>query len=255
MLIIFLLLTLRVLPFELSCFIARGMFSLFLKVSPRARRQLLEAEDVLGKKRYPSSTYIKRAAFNIAVMARMGSPFTRNLYRKMMVEGEEYIKILKDSRNSAIIATFHYGPWELLAEAFSEKGYRIAALVTKQSKRLLDRFLVALRKRVGLKIVHTWKQATELSKKGFFLATLFDKTVRAKWNQMNFPLPDYKTSRLPIRLASRIQKPLIPVMCRFKNGKFEVNIGSPRQDKDELKEFYTPFFTQTPFEWLIWGDR
>ncbi|MBD3286101.1 hypothetical protein GF359_06275 [candidate division WOR-3 bacterium] len=254
MFIIFLLLTLRVLPFELSCFIARLVFSLFLKLSPRARSQLFEAEDVLGKKRYPSSIYIKRAAFNIAVMARMGSTFTRNLYRKMMIEGEEYIKLLKDSHNSAIIATFHYGPWELLAEAFSAKGYKIAALVTKQSRRLLDRFLLALRKRVGLKIVHTWKQASELTKKGFFLATLFDKTVRAKWNKMNFPLPNYQTSRLPIRLAERIRKPLIPVMCRFKDRKFQVNIGPPKQDKTELQEFYSPFFTQTPFEWLIWGD-
>jgi len=254
MLIIFLLLTVRILPFELSYFLTKVVFSTFLRLSPRARNQLLEAEDVLGKKQFPSSTFIRRAAFNIAVMARMGSPFTRNLYRRMMIEGEEYIKILKDSQNSAIIATFHYGPWELLAEAFSAKGYKIAALVTKQSKRLLDRFLLALRKRVGLKIVHTWNQATELTKRGFFLATLFDKTVRAKWNKMNFPLPNYQTSRLPMRLAARIHKPIIPVMCRFKNRKFEVNIVSPKQDKDELQEFYSPFFSQTPFEWLIWGD-
>ncbi|MBN2379518.1 hypothetical protein JXM67_06920 [candidate division WOR-3 bacterium] len=254
MFIIFILLTLRILPFELSCFIARLTFSFFLKLSPRAMNQLLEAENILGKKRFPSSIYIKRAAFNIAVMARMGSPFTRNLYGKMLIEGEEYIKILKDSKNSAIIATFHYGPWELLAEAFSAKGYKIAALVTKQSKNILDKFLLALRKRVGLKIVHTWEQATELTKKGFFLATLFDKTVRAKWNQMNFPLPNYQTSRLPIRLAARIRKPLIPVMCRFKDRIFQVNIGSPKDGKDELQEFFSPFFNQTPFEWLIWGD-
>ena len=254
MLIVFLLLALRVLPFEVSFFISRVIFSLFIFFSPRARRQLLQAEDALGKKKFPSKTYINRTAFNIALMARMGSTFTRRLLSNVSIEGEEYVKILKNNQSAAVVATFHYGPWELLAEIFSVKGYKVAALVSRQSKRILDGFLAALRRRVGLKIVHSLKQATELARKGFFLATLFDKTVRAKWNQMNFPLPDYETSRLPIKLAAWVRKPIIPVMCRFINRRLQVKIGSPKEDKEALKEFYTPFFMQTPFEWVVWGE-
>ncbi|MBN2379464.1 hypothetical protein JXM67_06640 [candidate division WOR-3 bacterium] len=254
MLIILLLLTIRVAPFEVSVFICRIGLYIYLLFSARSRRQLLKAENVLGKSCFRKALYINKLAFNVALMARMGTAFTRRMVKSALLEGEEHLESSNREHSSAVIASFHYGPWELISEVFTEHGYKIAALVTKRPGHLLDRYFVAMRRRSGLMIVHSLKQAAILARKGFFMGSLFDRTLRAKGDAMNFPYPDYQTSRLPLILAARIRKPIVPIICRFKERRLEVTIGTPGLNEDELKDFFTPFFIQTPFEWLVWGD-
>ncbi|MBD3286415.1 hypothetical protein GF359_07640, partial [candidate division WOR-3 bacterium] len=215
MLIILLLLIIRTIPFEASLLICRAGFYIYLLFSERSRRQLLKAEIVLGGKRFRRKQFIKKLAFNVAVMARIGTAFTRRLSETAILEGAEHLEDLIKGNNTAVIATFHYGPWELIAEVFTAKGYKIGALVTKRPGLLVDSYFSSLRRRAGLQITHSLKQATSLTRKGFFMASLFDRTLRAKSNDMNFPYPDYQTSRLPLILAARIRQPLVPVICRF----------------------------------------
>jgi len=227
---------------------------IYLFFSARSRRQLLKAEKQLGDTRFGKGLYISKLAFNVAVMARMGTAFTRRMVRRAVLKGEEHLETLYKTHNTGVIASFHYGPWELIAEVLSENGFRIAALVTKRPGHLLDRYFVAMRRRSGLRIVHNLKQAALLARRGYFMGSLYDRTLRGKSDEMNFPYPDYQTSRLPKILAARIRKPIVPIICRIIKKRLEVNIGSPGLSVDDMRDFFSPFFSQTPFEWLVWGD-
>lgn len=249
-----LLIILRILPFTVTYFICRIGFSFFLLFSKSPRQQLQKAKLELGENRFPSSLYVKRLSFNVAVMIKLGSALTRRLASNAVLRGEEYLKSIREGRSTAVVGTFHYGPWELIAEVLTLRKYPVAALVTRRGGRLLDRFFVATRRKAGLQTVHDFKQALELTRQGFLLASLFDRTIRGKSDRMNLPYSDYRTSKLPLILAARIRCPILPMMIRFRSRKLELTIGKPTRDIEELRGFFTPFFEQTPYNWLVWGD-
>lgn len=251
MLAVTLLILLRVMPFELSLGVIRAVVRLYAALSRRARLELERAEAHLARGRFRKEAYLDHAALNLALMARMGTRFSRNLAREAVIEGEEYVKILRDKESVGVVATFHYGPWELLAETFTFKGYRVGALVGRQRSNLFGSYLAALRRRAGLLSVHDLGKATGVLNRGFFLATLLDKTRRAKGLRLGLPYPDYAASGLGERIARRMHAPLLPVACRFMDNRLHIKVGAADSD---LHEFFAPFFDEEPFHWLVWGD-
>lgn len=251
MLIVFLLISLRVLPFEIAMIFTRLLVRIYGTLTPTGRSQLSRARRKLGQGRFQTKDYLRRTAFNLVLMARMGTGFSRELTERVVIEGEENVRTLKDRGDSAVVATFHYGPWELLAEVFTKKGYHIAALVGRQRMPIFEGYLAALRRRVGLLTVNDLSTASRALGNGMFLATLLDKTRRAKGGACGLSYYDYTVSVIPERLAKRTRTALLPVICRFRNRRLEITIGSSDQN---LREFFAPFFAETPFEWLVWGE-
>jgi lauroyl/myristoyl acyltransferase len=250
-LIVFLLIALRVLPLEVAVILARLLVRIYATFTPIGRSQLDRARKELGHGRFKAKDYLECTAFNLALMARMGTGLSRRLTGQGVVKGEENVERLKDRGDAAVVATFHYGPWELLAETFTRKGYPLAALVGGQRMRIFEAYLAALRRRVGLSTVTDLNAASGALKRGVFLATLLDKTRRAKNQAWGLPYSDYNVSVIPQRLAKRTGSTLIPVMCLFRNRRLEITVGSSDQ---EPCEFFAPFFQEAPFEWLVWGE-
>lgn len=250
MLIVFLLIALRVLPLEIAVILARLLVGIYATLTPVGRSQLDKAERELGQGRFKAEDYLKCTALNLALMARMGTGFSRRLTEQGLIKGEENVCSIKDRGDAAVVATFHYGPWELLAETFTRKGYPVAALVGGQRMRIFEGYLAALRRRVGLLTITDLNTASRALKRGVFLAILLDKTRRAKNPAWGLPYSDYNVSVIPQRLAKKTGSRLIPVMCLFRNRRLEITIGSSGQN---LAEFFAPFFYETPFEWLVWG--
>lgn len=246
MVFVSILMLLRVLPFELSVAAARLLLRVYLTLFGRARRELRRAVEELGTGSYTSGDYIRQTAINAALMAKMGTSFARRLERSARIEGEENLRGLK----GGVVATFHFGPWELMAEAFSMRGYRVGALVGSQKMPVFEGYLAAMRRRAGLKDVTTLKEAKKALENGLFLAALYDKTRRAKGEALGVPYHDYSSSVIPSRLAHRSRTPLIPVMCEFSRNRFEVKIGKPDGDP---ASFFRPFFEKKPCHWLVWG--
>jgi lauroyl/myristoyl acyltransferase len=250
-LIVFLLLSLRVLPLEAAVILARFFLRIYATFTPTGRSQLDKARRELGQGRFKAKDYLGHTAFNLTLMSRMGTGVSRRITERARIKGEENVERIKDRGNAAVVATFHYGPWELLAEAFTRKGYPVAALVGRQRMRIFEGYLAALRRRVGLSTVTDLNAASSALKRGVFLATLLDKTRRAKKPAWGLPYSDYNVSVLPEHLAKRTGSALIPVMCCFKERRLEVTVGS---SDEEPGEFFAPFFRETPFEWLLWGE-
>ncbi|MEA3311280.1 MAG: hypothetical protein U9Q76_03565 [candidate division WOR-3 bacterium] len=251
MLVVFFLILLRSAPFEIAMILARLLVRTYAAFVPAGRFQLYKAAQRLGEGRFRAKDYLDRAAFNLVVMARMGTGFSRRLTERVSIEGEERIRRLRDAGNPAVVATFHYGPWELLAETFARKGYPVAALVGRQSMRIFEGYLAALRRRVGLATITDLNTASRVLQNGMFLAVLLDKTRRARKVAWELPYSDYNVSVIAQLLAKRTNSSLIPVMCRFRNRRLEITIGSSGQS---LGEFFRPFFQEAPFEWLVWGE-
>lgn len=251
MLIVFFLILLRSAPFEIAMILARLLVGTYAAFVPVGRFQLHKAAQRLGSRRFRAKDYLDRAAFNLVVMARMGTGFSRRLTERVLIEGEERVRRLRDGGNPAVVATFHYGPWELLAETFTKKGYPVAALVGRQGMHLFEGYLAALRRRAGLRTITDLNTASCALRSGVFLAVLLDKTRRAKTRAWGLPYSDYNVSVIPQLLAKKTGASLIPVMCRFRNRRLEITIGS---SKESLREFFAPFFQETPFEWFVWGE-
>lgn len=250
-LIVFLLISIRVLPLEIAMIFTRLLVRIYGTLTPTGRSQLSRAKRKLGQGKFQTKDYLRRTAFNLVLMARMGTDLSRRLTERVLIKGEESVCKLKDRGSAAVVATFHYGPWELLAETFTKKGYPVAALVGRQRMRIFEGYLAALRRRVGLSTITDLNTASRALQRGVFLAILLDKTRRAKNPAWGLPYSDYNVSVIPERLAKRANSQLIPVMCRFRNRRLEVTVGSSDQ---ELGGFFAPFFHETPFEWLVWGE-
>lgn len=249
MITIFLLLALRILPFEIAHALSRRLVRLLDLVIGHPRLTAERLNDAKTCVRDAES--LKKAAFNLAVMARMGTPFTRTLGSTARIEGEENIDRLRNRGDAGVIALFHYGPWELLAEIFTLRGYRIGAVVSGQKHGLLGRYLGALRRRAGLREISDLRKASTALREGIFVAALFDKTRRAKGKSVDLPYPGYRISVIPSLMAERTHMPLIPVICGFEQRKLWVKIGSKNAD---ISKFFAPFFRDNPSEWVSWGD-
>lgn len=248
MLLVFILLSLRILPFDISRFIVYIMIKLYINLTPGARESVSRVVPGAG---CTETDYLKRISSNLALMAKIGTSFTRTISENADVEGEKHIIDLKNNSASGIVGLFHYGPWELLPEIFSQKGYRIGAITGSQRMKLFDRYLASMRRRAGLYEIRDLASASRHLRQGTFVAIFFDKTRRAKGIKFGFPYPGYEVSVLPQLFSKRTGKSFLPVACGFKNKRIWVKIGSPGADPGY---FFEPFFRNNLSEWLVWGE-
>ncbi len=245
------LLFLRTMPIELSIILTRMLIHLYLFSSKKAREQLFLVREKLTDLTYTNKAFVNQLAVNLCLMMRMGTALSKKLGKTAKIEGIGNLERVKQSQTSAVVVTYHFGPWELLPEVFTIRGYKVAVLAGVQKMKIFGKSLGALRKRCGMQIVRSFDEAAAILNTGSFLAGFLDKTRRSKELLLDVPFKGYKSSKIPLLVAKRNKKAVLPVVCRFINHKLVVSIGKANEN---LSGFFTPFFKQNPNQWLLWGS-
>ena len=158
---------------------------------------------------------------------------SNNIEKLVKVEGDEYFQEAYKDGKGVIMATGHYGNWELLGASAGLKGYPILSIARKQNNGYMDRFINEYRQMVGQKIAynHGGKDLLSISrilKEKNILGVVYDQDT----NDGGVDVDLFgKKSSFPLGVAalSRIYgSPILPVfMHNNDDGTCTVKIYPP----------------------------
>ena len=77
-----------------------------------------------------------------------------NITKLVNVEGLEYLEEAYKQNKGVIIATGHFGNWELLGATIALHGYPMLSITRKQNNKYMDRFINEYREMVGQKVAY-----------------------------------------------------------------------------------------------------
>lgn len=100
--------------------------------------------------------HVRLLAKAIAEILRFPRPRADDLLERVRFEGWEHVESARSAGRGVIIATAHFGNWELLGAALSANGLPLHVLVQPPSQDAFGRLFAAFRSRVG---VSTWPNA------------------------------------------------------------------------------------------------
>ena len=77
-----------------------------------------------------------------------------NIDQSVTIDGMEYIEAAYNEGKGIVMATGHYGNWELLGATMALKGFPIISITRKQNNGKMDQFINEYREMVGQKLAY-----------------------------------------------------------------------------------------------------
>ena len=163
------------------------------------------------------------------------------------IEGLEYLEAAYQENKGVIMATGHYGNWELLGATVALHGYPMLSIARKQNNSHMDKFINEYRQMVGQKIAYNkgGKDLLSISrmlKEKHLLGILYDQDTNDGGVEVDL---FGKKSLFPLGVAalSRIYgSPILPIFTHNnEDGTCTVKIYPPLytpKTKDKEEDFY-----------------
>lgn len=140
--------------------VAKFLGSVAVAVVPRWRMQMAEANirECLGvdEARAAEIAADSLHRFGRMVVEVMRFPLLNkdNIDKKVKVEGLEYLEAAYAQGKGVIMATGHYGNWELLGATVALHGYPMLSITRKQNNGHMDKLINEFRQMVGQKVTY-----------------------------------------------------------------------------------------------------
>ena len=147
-------------PLWLRKLVARFLGSVAVLVVPRWRMQMAEANirECLGvsEERAQQIAEDSLHRFGRMVVEVMRFPLLNenNINEKVKVEGLEYLEAAYAQQKGVIMATGHFGNWELLGATVALHGYPMLSITRKQNNGHMDKLINEFRQMVGQKVTY-----------------------------------------------------------------------------------------------------
>ena len=139
------------------------------------------------------------------------------------IEGEENLQEAIDSGKSVLIATGHFGNWEILGLYLIKRKVKLSAVIKRQRNPFLNDFFVKFRAQYGLEMIYTKRalrgilQAIKDNRMIYFL---HDQDARKTGEIMPFMKHDASVFMGIARIALKTNLPIMPAYhIRTKEGK------------------------------------
>lgn len=164
------------------------------------------------------------------------------------VEGLEYLEAAYQEGKGVIMATGHYGNWELLGATVALHGYPMLSIARKQNNGHMDKFINEYRQMVGQKVAYNHGERDLLSisrmlKEKHLLGILYDQDTNYGGVEIDL---FGKKSKIPVGAAalSRIYgSPILPIfMHNNDDGTCTAKIHPPLytpKTKNKEEDFHT----------------
>lgn len=172
----------------------------------------------------------------------------KNIQEKVKVEGLEYLEAAYAQNKGVIMATGHYGNWELLGATVALHGYPMLSIARKQNNSYMDKAINEFRECVGQKVAYNrggqgLLAISRMLKEKNLLGVLYDQDTNDDGVQIDF---FGKQSIIPLGAAalSRLYgSPILPIFLHNnEDGTCTAKIYPPLytpKTKDKEQDFYT----------------
>ncbi len=240
-------------PRFLRKLMARFLGSVAVLVVPRWRLQMAEANirECLGvdaeRARQIAADSLHRFGRMVVEVLRFPLLNQQTIHQKVKVEGLEYLEAAYAQGRGVIMATGHYGNWELLGATVALHGYPMLSITRKQNNSYMDRAINEFREMVGQQVTynrgeHGLLAISRMLKEKKLLGVLFDQDTNDDGVEINI---FGKRSIIPLGSAalSRIYgSPILPIFLHNnEDGTCTAKIYPPLytpKTKDKQQDFY-----------------
>jgi KDO2-lipid IV(A) lauroyltransferase len=168
---------------------------------------------------------------NAADVSRLCRAGRAELLRLVDFPEAELLAPLLDARRGAVVASAHYGPWELLPSLLAARGARAATVVKPLRETRLDRLLVPLRTAHGVRLLRAGggvRAALHALRSGEVLFIAADQRTRGRKTAGRFLGRPAWLPAGPASLAVLAQVPLLAAAIRRgRDGRLSLLISPP----------------------------
>lgn len=240
-------------PAWLRRLVARFLGSVAVLAVPRWRMQMAEANirECLGvgeeRARQIAEDSLHRFGRMIVEVMRFPLLNKNNINEFVQVEGLEYLAAAYAQGKGVIMATGHYGNWELLGATVALHGYPMLSITRKQNNSHMDKLINEFRQMVGQQVTynrggHGLLAISRMLKEKQLLGVLYDQDTNDDGVEIDL---FGKRSIIPLGAAalSRMYgSPILPIFLHNnEDGTCTAKIYPPLytpKTKDKQQDFY-----------------
>jgi KDO2-lipid IV(A) lauroyltransferase len=168
---------------------------------------------------------------NAADVSRLCRAVRAELLRLVDFPADELLAPLLDTRRGAVVASAHYGPWELLPSLLAARGARAATVVKPLRETRLDRLLEPLRTAHGVRLLRAGggaRAALHALRNGEVLFIAGDQRTRGRRTAGRFLGKPAWLPAGPASLAVLAEVPLVAAAIRRgRDGRLSLLIAPP----------------------------
>jgi len=170
-----------------------------------------------------------------------------NIDKLVTVDGLEYLEKVYKEGKGVIMATGHFGNWELLGATVALHGYPMLSITRKQNNSQMDRFINEYREMVGQKVAYNRGKSgllaiSRMLKEKHLLGVLFDQDTNDDGVEIELFGKKCITPYGPAALSRLYGSPILPIfMHNNPDGTLRAKIYPPLytpRTKDKEKDFY-----------------
>lgn len=202
--------------------VAKFLGSVAVLAVPRWRMDMAEANIReclgVGEERAKQIAADSLHRFGRMVVEVMRFPLLnpQNIDQQVQVEGLEHLEAAYKQDKGVIMATGHYGNWELLGATVALHGYPMLSITRKQNNSYMDKFINEYRQMVGQKVAYNRGESgllaiSRMLREKHLLGVLYDQDTNDDGVEINL---FGKKSIIPLGAAalSRIYgSPILPI--------------------------------------------
>ncbi|HWZ58062.1 MAG TPA: lysophospholipid acyltransferase family protein [Gemmatimonadaceae bacterium] len=194
--------------------------------------------------------HLGRNAAEVALIPRIGRQGVLDLFTE--TEGMELMDAALAAGRGIVVVTGHLGNAELAGSYIAARGFPLDALARRQANPLFDRYITAMRERIGMRVIidsEGVRGSMRSLKAGRMVAFLADQGVRGMASTfVPFFGRPAKTPRGPAVFALRLDAPvLVASSMRLPSGRFRMTVeaipvdhtGDRERDIDVVVARYT----------------
>lgn len=168
---------------------------------------------------------------NAFEMASLRYISDEELQNKIILEGAEYLKEVKELGKGGVVISLHFGPWELIPQWLTLNGFPMTTVVRRQNNKYVDKWFSEMRTCHGAKITDSGFAIREILrelKKGGVIALVSDQDNGKAGIFVKFFEKYASAPTGPALISLKTKAPILP-MAIFPNyeGKHLLKIYKP----------------------------
>jgi KDO2-lipid IV(A) lauroyltransferase len=169
----------------------------------------------------------------VAETALLQGPHRDALFARVRIEGDEHIASIIERGTGALVASAHFGSWELCGAALAARGYPLTSVYRPREDTALDDLVSGWRADSGMEVLAVGGKAAlglrRALKRGRFVAMLLDQNARRDEGIFVPFFGELACTRFaPVHLAMLFDVPVLPVFFyREADGSHVARVGAP----------------------------
>ena len=196
--------------------------------------------------------------------------FKKNRLSKFIeVEGENYLKEIKENNERVVFISGHFNNFELMAMEIEKSGINLCAIYRPLNNPFLNIIMEKIRKNYICKNqIKKGKSGTRdllnLFKENFSVALMIDQRVTEGIKSNFFGKPAFTTT-VPAQIVKKFDCEIVPVYIeRYEKIKFNLTINEPIKFNNnlsvdeitlELNKILEKMILKNPSQWIMTHDR